>query len=165
MDPRSQGERRAGGRSSLGYLNVGRRGCSAVRHLPIVVQLGPRSHAWGSCPRRNSSRVVDSPRAGIRVTDKTQQNSNERPTQSCNESSNESSNDSRADFPHTELRFLSSVVDLSERGGDSVEQTSLSALIGQGLHGVRPFWAGPRPNREARPRLHACGLINWKIQR
>ena len=28
-----------------------------VRHLPMVVQLGPQSHAWGSCPRRNPSGV------------------------------------------------------------------------------------------------------------
>jgi len=54
-------ERRAGGRSSCGYLHVEGRVCSAVRHLPIVVQLGPRSHAWGSCPRKNSSRVVGVP--------------------------------------------------------------------------------------------------------
>jgi len=120
----------------------------------------------GLVPTEELESSSRSPRAGIRVADKTQQNSNERPTQNCNESSNECSNEcpqqncngcsneSRADFPHTELtelRFLSSVIDLPERGGGSVEQTSLSALIGQGLHGVRPFWAGPRPNREPPP--------------
>ena len=132
-----------------------------MRHLPIFVQLGPRSRV-GLVPAEELESSSLSPRAGIRVADKTQQNSNERPTQNCNGCSNES----RADFPHaelTELRFLSSVIDLPERGGGSVEQTSLSALIGQGLHGVRPFWAGPRPNWD--PPLHACGLIKGKIQR
>ena len=116
----------------------------------------------GLVPAEELESSSRSPRAGIGVADKTQQNSNERPTQNCNESSNECpqqncngcSNESRADFPHTELtelRFLSSVIDLPERGGGSVEQTSLSTLIGQGLHGVRPFWVVPQPNREAHP--------------
>ena len=48
----------------MGYLNVGGRWCSVVRHLPMVVQLGPQPHAWSSCPRRSLSRVERSPRRG-----------------------------------------------------------------------------------------------------
>ena len=43
-----------------------------VRHLPMVVQLGPQSHTWGSCPWRNLSGAERSPRVGIRVADRTQ---------------------------------------------------------------------------------------------
>ena len=66
------------GRSSARYLHVGGRGCSVVRHLSMVVQLGPQSHTWCSCPRRNPSRAERSPRAGIRVADRTQRETRSR---------------------------------------------------------------------------------------
>ena len=53
--PQPERERRAGGRSSRGYLHVEGRECSTMRHLLLVVWLGPQSHAWGSCPWRKPS--------------------------------------------------------------------------------------------------------------
>ena len=53
------------------------------------------------------------------------------------------------------LRMASQSTDPQGRGGALMKQTSLSALVGQGFHGVCPFWVGFRPCREARP-LHAC---------
>ena len=47
----------------------------------------------GLVPMEELESSSRSPRTGIRVVDKTQQNSNERPTQNCNESSNECSNE------------------------------------------------------------------------
>ena len=70
-EPRSQGERRAGVTAQLGTCTL-EGGCSMVWHLPMVVQLGPQSHAWGSCPRRDPSRAERSLRVGIRVADRTQ---------------------------------------------------------------------------------------------
>ena len=56
-------------------------------------------------------------------------------------------------------------MDLPERGGGSVKQTSPSALIGRGSHGSALFWAGPRPGTgDARP-LHACGLDKKELER
>ena len=56
--PQPERERRAGGRSSRGYLHVEGRECSVVRHLLLVVRLGPQSHAWESCPWRKPSGAV-----------------------------------------------------------------------------------------------------------
>ena len=59
--PPPERERRAGGHSSRGYLHVEGRECSAVRHLLLVVRLGPQSHAWGSRPWRKPSGAVGVP--------------------------------------------------------------------------------------------------------
>ena len=75
--PQPERERRAGGRSSRGYLHVEGRKCSAVRHLLLVVRLGPQSHTWGSCPWRKPSGAVGVPgrrlgsRTGPRKTPQT----------------------------------------------------------------------------------------------
>ena len=131
MDPHSQGERRAGGRSSLGYLHVGGKGCSAVRHLPIVVQLGPRSHAWGSCPRRNSSRVVRVPgrESGSRTRP------SKTPTNAPRRAATNPPNKSRADFPHTELS--------SEDGVAIYRSISTVRSLGEADVTVRSDWTGP----------------------
>jgi len=55
-------ERRDGGRSSLWYLHIGGRKCSAVRHLLSVVRLGPQSHAGARA--RGGTRVEQSESPG-----------------------------------------------------------------------------------------------------
>ena len=74
--PQPERERRAGGRSSRGYLHVEGRECSAVRNLLLVVRLGPQSHAWGSCPWRKPSRAAGVPgrRSGSRTGCRTHTN-------------------------------------------------------------------------------------------
>ena len=42
---------------------------------------------------------------------------------------------------------------------------SSSVLIGQGLHGVRPFWAGFRPGQESLPTPRVSGPIKKEFER
>ena len=135
-----------------------------MRHQPIVVQLGPWSHAWGLCPRRNSSRVVGVPgrESGSRTRpSKTPTNA---PRRAATNPPTNAPNKSRADFPHTELLSTElsaedgvvTFMDLPERGSCSVEQTSLSALIGRGSHGSALSGQGFGHAGKTPPPLHAC---------
>ena len=66
----------------------------------------PTVTRMGLVPAEELESSSQSPKAGIRVADKTQQNSKERPTQNCNESSNECSNRTATDAPtNPELTF------------------------------------------------------------
>ena len=92
MDPRSQGER-----DELGYL-LGRLGTCTLEGgvlrgaAPVNGRAArPTVTRVGLMPAEELESSSRSPRAGIMVVGKTQQNSNEHPTQNCNKSSNECS--------------------------------------------------------------------------
>ena len=75
-NPRSQRRRdELGGSSSAGYLHAGGRGCSAVRHLSMVVQLCPQVTRSGLVPVEEPTWSSRSPRAEITVTDGTHEGS------------------------------------------------------------------------------------------
>ena len=95
--PQPERKRRAGGHSSRGYLHIEGRECATVRHLLLVVWLGPQSHAWGSCPWRKPSGAVGVP--GRRSGSRTGPRQTPRTTGKCRAHTNQL-------VPPKELSFL-----------------------------------------------------------
>ena len=113
--------------------------CSMMRHLSMVVRLGPRPPAWRPCWRRSPGRVERSPRWGSGY-----------PAHSQDDSLSSSlAHPLSTNAPTLSAHF---VIYRSPSAGRGLGEADVTVhQSGQGFHGVRPFW----PCREARP-LHTC---------
>ena len=139
-----------------------------VRHLSMVVRLGPRPPAWRPCQRRSPGRVERSPRRGSGF-----------PAYSQDDSLSSSPDDSLSSSLALPLSTQPtnpptlSALD-PEDGGVIYRSPSAGRGLGEadvtvhpewtGLPWGRPFWAGFRPYRETRP-LHTCGLAKKELHK
>ena len=158
LDPRSQGERQAGGQSSVVYLTVGGRACSVMRHLTMVAGLvpsrtcGTRGSWWssgGEWPgsteggRGRSSLLVEGQQRHVRRLDAHQKLFKGTFKRLSKTSKRPSKTSKRPPLSESAREFM----DLPQRGGALVNTPRCPPLIGQVLRPTFPGW-GLGPCRE-----------------